>query len=84
MGAQRVSERLVRLCRRETGLDVVAAWNHGDAHGLAIVTADHRHGWWDRRQNTVTFDPELVALLPHLRRTVPLPPQPGTARSLAS
>jgi hypothetical protein len=27
---------------------------------LAIVTADHRHGWWDRRTNDVAWEPNSL------------------------
>lgn len=48
LSAQRLSPRATRRIARSTGLDVVRAWSHG-GYTMGFVTADHRHGWWDKK-----------------------------------
>lgn len=48
MSAQVLNDRSTRRIARSTGLDIVRAWSHG-GYTMAFVTADHRHGSWDKK-----------------------------------
>jgi hypothetical protein len=51
VGAQRLNDRSTRRIARSTGLDVVRAWSSG-GYEFDFVTADHRHGWWSKRDGS--------------------------------
>jgi hypothetical protein len=59
MSAQRLSDRSTRRIANATGLDVVRAWSHG-GYSMAFVTADHRHGWWDKKTSNWEWDNEPI------------------------
>ncbi|HZB28944.1 MAG TPA: hypothetical protein VE465_02140 [Streptosporangiaceae bacterium] len=48
MSASVLSARSTRRIARSTGLDILRAWSNG-GYTMAFVTADHRHGWWDKK-----------------------------------
>lgn len=48
MGTQRLNPKSTRRIARSTGLDVVRAWGHG-GYVMSFVTADHKHGAWDKK-----------------------------------
>jgi hypothetical protein len=48
MSAQILNARSTRRIARSTGLDIIRAWGHG-GYTMAFVTADHRHGLWDKK-----------------------------------
>lgn len=54
MSAQRLSARSIRRIERDTGLDIKMAWAHG-GYTMDFVTAEHRHGWWDKKDRTWGF-----------------------------
>lgn len=55
MSAQVLNDRSTRRIARSTGLDVVRAWAWG-GYTMYFVTADHRHGWWDKKTSEWGFD----------------------------
>lgn len=57
MGAQVLSARSTRRIAKSTGQPVVRAWSHG-GYVMGFVTADHRHGWWHRRDGDWDWDGE--------------------------
>ncbi|MEU9415137.1 hypothetical protein [Streptomyces sp. NPDC048272] len=57
MSAQQLSPRSTRRIARSTGLNVVRAWGHGK-YVMPFVTADHRHGWWDKKTGKWAFEAE--------------------------
>ncbi|URN11389.1 hypothetical protein LUW77_03615 [Streptomyces radiopugnans] len=59
MSAQRLSPKSTRRIARSTGLDVIRAWSHG-GYTMAFVTADHRHGWWDKKTGDWGIDSKPV------------------------
>jgi hypothetical protein len=54
MSAQRLSDKSIRRIERSTGLPVVRAWAHG-GYVFNFVTADHRHGAWDKKTGRWEF-----------------------------
>jgi nitric oxide reductase large subunit len=48
VSAQILSDRAMRRIAASTGLDLACAWGHG-GYIMRFVTADHRHGWWDKK-----------------------------------
>jgi hypothetical protein len=48
MGASVVGKKLTSRVKRETGLDIVRVWGHGD-YAFPFVTAAHEHGVWDKK-----------------------------------
>lgn len=54
MSAQQLSRRSIKRIATSTGLDIVMAWSHG-GYEMAFVTADHRHGTWDKKTGGVQF-----------------------------
>lgn len=56
MGSQPLGDRKRRRIERATGLSLVRAVAHGGDHIKAIVTTDHRHGWYDPADGTWGFD----------------------------
>ncbi len=48
MSAQILSAKSTRRVARSTGLDIVRAWGRG-GYVFGFVTADHRHGAWDKK-----------------------------------
>ncbi|MET7457698.1 hypothetical protein ACWEPZ_37820 [Streptomyces sp. NPDC004288] len=59
MSAQRLSPRSTRRIARTTNLDVVRAWSHG-GYSMSFVTADHRHGWWDKKTGQWEWEADPV------------------------
>lgn len=47
MSAQRLSPKNVTKIAQHTGLDVLMAWAHG-GYDFEFVTADHRHGLFNK------------------------------------
>lgn len=61
MGSQPLGDRGRRRVERATGLDLVRVVARGGTHVKFIVTADHRHGWYDPGDGTWGFwDPDDV------------------------
>lgn len=59
MSAQRLSAKSRRRIERSTGLDIVRAWAHG-GYVFNFVTADHRHGAWDKRTGEWQFNDDAM------------------------
>ena len=59
MSAQILSPRSTRRISESTGQEVVRAWSHG-GYTMAFVTADHRHGWWDKKTGEWGWDDDPV------------------------
>lgn len=56
MGSQTLSRRSVRRIERATGLDIAFAVGHG-GYIHAVVTVDHRHGWFDLKTGEWGMEP---------------------------
>lgn len=49
MGASQINARSLRRIGRAVGVeDIIRGWSHG-GYTLGFVTADHRHGWYDKK-----------------------------------
>ena len=55
MSAQVLNARSTRRIARSTGLNIVHAWGHG-GYVMGFVTADHRHGSWDKKTGNWQYD----------------------------
>ncbi|MGW2533510.1 hypothetical protein ACWCTD_03370 [Streptomyces sp. NPDC001499] len=55
MSAQVLNPASTRRIARSTGLDIARAWSHG-GYTMAFVTADHRHGLWDKKTGEWEFE----------------------------
>lgn len=69
MSAQRLNAKSIRRIERDVGLSILRGWGHGGS-GFAFVTDDHRHGFWDKKDQTWDWDDEPAHLLV-VRRAVP-------------
>ena len=74
MSAQTLNPRSTRRVARSTGLDVIRAWSHG-GYTFSFVTADHRHGWWSKKDGVWGWD-EDGGLSPHYSSCHELFPAP--------
>lgn len=59
MSVQRLNDRSRRRIERSTGLDIRRAWANG-GYTFMFVTADHRHGFWDKKTGEWDWDDEQV------------------------
>ncbi len=55
MSAQHLNAKSVRRLIRATGLDIIRGWSHG-GYTLGFVTAEHRHGWFDKKTGEWGYD----------------------------
>ena len=57
MSAQVLNDRSTRRIARSTGLNIARAWSNG-GYTMGFVTADHQHGWWDKKTGEWEWDSE--------------------------
>ncbi|MEC3994024.1 hypothetical protein VSR01_10885 [Actinacidiphila sp. DG2A-62] len=55
MSAQRLGPKALRRIARATDLDIVRGWAWG-GYTLYFVTADHQHGWFDKKTGEWGWD----------------------------
>lgn len=75
MSAQVLNARSTRRIARSTGLDIVRAWSWG-GYTMAFVTADHRHGWWDKKTGEWEWETGQIFHYSSCRELFPKEPTP--------
>jgi hypothetical protein len=75
VSAQVLSPRSTRRIARSTGLDIIRAWAHG-GYTMDFVTADHRHGLWDKKTGDWEWETGRVFHYSSCRELFPEEPTP--------